>query len=108
MAVTYTWIIAQLDCVPQQDGLTNVVSTVHWRMRGVDGEHTAEVYGSVALPGPGQPFVAYEDLTPPQIEGWVEAALGEEQVQSYRDNIAAQIAALLNPPVVRPPLPWAA
>ena len=107
MAVTYTWIIQQLDCVPQQDGLTNVVQTVHWRMTGVDGEHTAEVYGSVALPGPGQPFVAYEDLTQAHVEGWVESALGEEQVQEYRQGIASQIAALANPPIVRPALPWA-
>lgn len=108
MAITYTWIISQLECRPEQDGLVNVVTTVHWRLRGIDGEHTAEVYGSVALPGPGQPFVVYEDLTQAQVEGWVESALGEEQVQSFRDNIASQIAALVTPPIVRPPLPWAA
>lgn len=107
MAITYTWIISQLECKPEQDGLTNVVTTVHWRLRGVESEHTAEVYGSVALPGPGEPFTSYESLTQAQVEGWVESALGE-QVQQYRDNIATQIAALINPPIVRPALPWAA
>lgn len=107
MAITYTWIISQLDCRPEQDGLTNVVTTVHWRLRGVEGDYAAEVYGSVGLPGSGQPFTAYESLTQAQVEGWLEAALGD-QVQSYRDNIAAQIAGLANPPIVRPPLPWAA
>lgn len=108
MAITYTWIIAQLDCVPEQDGHANVVTTVHWRYAAAWRGWTAEVYGSVALPGPGQPFTDYADLTQAQVEGWVEAALGEEQVQEYRNNIVSQIAALINPPVVRPPLPWAA
>lgn len=107
MAITYSWIISQLECVPEQDGLTNVVKVVHWRMRGVEGEHVAEVYGSVALPGPGQPFVDYADLTQAQVAGWVESALSADQVQQCCDNIATQIAALANPPVVRPPLPWA-
>lgn len=108
MAITYTWTIAQLDCKPVVDGLQNVVSTVHWRMIGTEGAYSAEVYGAVALPGPGHPFVAYDDLTQAQVEGWVESALGEDQVQEYRQGIASQIAALANPPIVRPALPWGA
>jgi hypothetical protein len=36
----------------------------------------------------------------------VKDALGEEQVTSYEENVANQIEALINPPVVNPPLPW--
>lgn len=106
MAITYTWIISQLDCIPSEDGYQNVVQTVHWRLRGVDGGHSAEVYGSVALPGPGQPFTSYTDLTQDQVVGWVETALGPEQVLEYQANIAQQIASQINPPIVTPPLPW--
>jgi hypothetical protein len=38
--------------------------------------------------------------------GWVHDALGKEQVASCEENVANQIAALVNPPVVNPPLPW--
>jgi len=38
--------------------------------------------------------------------GWVQDALGEEQVASYEANVAQQIADQQDPPVVNPPLPW--
>ena len=108
MPNTYTWIIEQLDCYPEKDGHTDVVFTVHWRLNGTDGTNTATVYGTVGLTyEPGQPYTPYEDLTQAQVVGWVQAALGPEQVQALTDNVAAQLAAIANPPVVTPPLPWA-
>lgn len=109
MAITYNWQIAQLDAYPTYENHTDVVFTVHWRMDGTDGEHTAGVYGSVGLTlDPEADFTPYADLTEAQVIGWVKDALGEEQVASYEENVAAQIAALANPPVVNPPLPWGA
>jgi uncharacterized protein (UPF0333 family) len=48
------------------------------------------------------------NMTKAQVIGWVQDALGEEQVASYEENVANQIAALANPPVVTPALPWGA
>jgi hypothetical protein len=108
MPNTYTWIAEQLDCYPEKDGKTDVVFTVHWRLNGTDGTNTATVYGSVGLTyEPGQPYTPYADLTQAQVIDWVQAALGSEQVQALTDNVAAQLAAIANPPVVAPPLPWA-
>lgn len=108
MAITYNWTVAQLDAYPTYENHTDVVFTVHWRMDGVDGEYTAGVYGSVGLTlDPEADFTPYADLTEAQVIGWVKDALGEEQVASYEENVAAQIDALVNPPVVTPPLPWA-
>jgi hypothetical protein len=105
---TYTWVIEQLDYYPQRDGQPDVVFTVHWRLNGTDGTNTATVYGSVGLTyEPGQPSTPYADLTQAQVIGWVQDALGSEQVQALTDNVAAQLAAIANPPVVAPPLPWA-
>lgn len=107
MAITYNWTVAQLDAYPTYENHTDVVFTVHWRMDGTDGEHTAGVYGSVGLTlDPEATFTPYADLTEAQVVGWVKDALGEEQVASYEANVAAQIDALVNPPVVTPPLPW--
>lgn len=107
MAITYNWTVAQLDAYPTYENHTDVVFTVHWRMDGTDGEHTAGVYGSVGLTlDPEATFTPYADLTEAQVVGWVKDALGEEQVAGYEANVAAQIDALVNPPVVTPPLPW--
>lgn len=109
MAITYNWTVAQLDSFPTYENHTDVVFTVHWRMDGVDGEYTAGVYGSVGLTlDPEADFTPYADLTEAQVIGWVKDALGEEQVASHEENVAAQIDALVNPPVVSPALPWGA
>jgi hypothetical protein len=108
MATTYNWTVAQLDCYPEYEGHTDVVFVCHWTLNGTDGEHTAGVYGSVGLTlNPEAPYTPYADLTEAQVIGWVKDALGEEQVASYEENVANQIAALVNPPVVTPALPWA-
>lgn len=107
MAVVNTWSVAQLDAYPEFDGNTDVVFTVHWTLNGIDGEHTGHVYGSSAvLLNEGGTFVPYANLTEAQVIGWVQAALGEEQVAAYEANVAEQIANQINPPVVSPALPW--
>jgi hypothetical protein len=107
MATTYTWNIQQLNCYPEQDGETDVVFVVHWTLNGTDGTYAGSVYGSVGVTvDPDAPFVPYASLTEAQVIGWVQDALGEEQVASYEANVAQQIDNQINPPVVTPPLPW--
>lgn len=109
MATTYNWAVSALDCYPEYEGHEDVVFVCHWRLDGTDGEYTAGVYGTVGLTlDPEAPYTPYADLTEAQVIGWVKDALGEEQVASYEENVANQIAALVNPPVVTPPLPWGA
>lgn len=108
MATEYTWVIAALDCYPEHEGHTDVVVTAHWRLNGVDGEHTAGVYGTQGFTLDEEAtFVPFADLTEETVIGWVKAAMGDEQVAAYEANVAAQIEALINPPVVTPALPWA-
>lgn len=105
----YNWIIERLDCYPERDGETDVVFTVHWRLNAQDGEYGASGYGTVGLTyDPAAPFTPYADLTQAQVVGWVQAALGAEQVAQMEAALAANIAAQINPPVVSPPLPWSA
>lgn len=107
MATEYSWKIAQLDAYPEQDGLENVVFQCHWRLVGVDGDHTGSVYGTVGLTlDPEADFTPFADLTEAMVIGWVQDALGEEAVAAYEANVAQQIADAMNPPVVTPALPW--
>jgi hypothetical protein len=109
MTIKHNWTIAQLDAYPEYEGHSDVVFTAHWRCDGTDGEHTAGVYGTVGLTlDPEAKFTPFEKLTEAQVIGWVQDALGEEQVTSYEENVANQIEALINPPVVHPSMPWVA
>ena len=108
MAITNTWAVVQMDCYPEHGGETDVVFTVHWTLTGTDGTYVGSVYGSVGVSlDEGATFTPYEDLTEAQVVGWVQDALGAEQVASYEANVAQQIADQIDPPVVTPPLPWA-
>jgi hypothetical protein len=107
MTITNTWNIVRLDCYPELDGETDVVFVCHWTLAGTDGTYNGSVYGSVGVTlDPDAPFVPYASLTEAQVMGWVQDALGEEQVAAYEANVAQQIADQINPPVVTPPLPW--
>ena len=93
MANTYEWKIASLDAKIAEGDLSNVIETVHWRLQATDGEHTADVYGSVGVELEGD-FIPFEDLTQADIEGWLEAKL---DVDALKAGLDAQIDALANP-----------
>ena len=109
MAITNTWAVQQMDAYPEYEGEPDVVYTVHWTLTGTDGTYAGSVYGSVGVStSTSGAFTPYEDLTEVQVVGWVQDALGEEQVAAYEANVAQQISDQINPPVVTPPLPWSA
>ena len=104
MALETKWVIAQLDTAPSEDGLTDVVKTVHYRYQGQDAEYFAEVYGTMGCATPSDTdFTAYEDLTYEQVCAWLEAGLNVEAMDL---NLATQIENLKNPPIVNLPLPF--
>ena len=93
MANTYEWKIASLDAKIAEGDLSNVIETVHWRLQATDGEHTADVYGSVGVELEGD-FIPFENLTQANIEAWLEAKL---DVASLKEGLDAQIEAIKNP-----------
>ena len=95
MNITYT--IAQLDR-QTSDGL---VTTAHWRVDAVDGEHTAGSYGTVGFER-GESFIAYASLTEAQVIAWVKDKLDVEAIEA---SLAAQIAAQKNPTTATG-VPW--
>ena len=101
------WNISQLDCYPQVDGETDVVFTVHWQCNGTDGDYSGSVYSSTGVTlDADAPFTPYADLTQEQVLGWVwESGVDKSATEAA---VAQQIENQKNPPVVSPPLPWAA
>ena len=104
---TITWTITAMDCYPQEGGNTDVVFTVHWTCAGTDGTYNASVYSTCSVPAPsGSGFIPYSSLTQDTVLGWVWA----NGVDRFTTEAAVvqQIDNQINPPVVTPPLPWAA
>ena len=95
--MTTTWTITQLDR-QTSDGL---VTTAHWRVNTVDGEHSAGAYGTVGFER-GETFIAYESLTEAQVIAWVKDKLDVEAIEA---SLAAQIA-LQKAPATTTGVPW--
>jgi hypothetical protein len=42
-------------------------------------------------------FIDFDNVTSAEVQGWVESAMGAEQVQTYKDNLDADIAGQITP-----------
>jgi len=104
----YTWKIEQLECIPSADGQSNVVSNVHWRVNATDGASKVTMYGTQALTFDAKnAFISYADLTKDTVVGWVQEAMGIDDVTRLQEALDKRLETLANPPVITPPLPWA-
>jgi hypothetical protein len=95
--MTITWTIAQLDR-QTSDGL---VTTAHWTVNAVDGEYSANSYGTVGFER-GDTFIAYDSLTEAQVIEWVKDKLDVEVIEA---GLQAQIDAK-KAPITATGVPW--
>ena len=67
-------------------------------------KYNADVYSTQSFsPDNVENFIPYEDLTFDIVCGWLESSM---DVAAIDANLDTQIANLINPPIVSPPLPW--
>jgi len=122
MAVTHTWSVSDQLQTRTQDGLSEVVFSVVWRLNSeetVDGTtYSISSANQISLNTDNldpATFTAFADLTEAQVVGWAKdtidanAANGEgvvcaEWEAGHDRNIAKQI----NPPTAVETAPWAA
>jgi len=105
MSISYEWNVNTVDVYPSEEGHSNVIYNVHWRLNATDTEvdaegnpYVASVYGTQSLDTSDlSNFTNFDSVTSSQVQGWVEAAMGEEAVQGLKDGLDAQIAALITP-----------
>ena len=101
------WTISQLDCKVSEDNLSDVVYNVHWRCSATEDGYSASVYATCSLPSPDPTnFTPYASLTQEQVLGWIWANGVDKDATEAA--VLQQIEMQKNPPVVAPPLPWAA
>ena len=105
MAITYTWNVSTVD-TKTIDSNDDVIFNVHWRLNAEDDANqddegnnlTAGVYGTQSLDTSDlSNFIIFDSVDAATVEGWVEAAMGEEAVQALKDGLDAQIAELITP-----------
>ena len=111
MSATITWSITALDCYPQAEGQQDVVFTCHWQCAGTetsgDKTYNASIYSTCAVTyTAGSPYTPYAQLTEEQVLDWVWAS-GVDKTAT-ETAVQKQINDQITPPVVQPPLPWAA
>lgn len=103
--ITYTWKFTEFEVAPSENGLSDVIKTVHWRYYGADASGFAsETYGSTTLdPADPENYMPFEDVT----HEWVENIISTKvDVAGLNNYISGQIERAKNPPVVSktPPL----
>ena len=106
MAINYTWDVSTVDTYPTKDSKSDVVHNVHWRLKATDDTNkdsdgnnwTADVYGSQVVDTSDlSSFTAFADLTAGDVQGWVEAALGADEVTEMKAGLDANIAEKITP-----------
>ena len=109
MAINYTSDVSTVDTYPTKDSKSDVVHNVHWRLTATDATNketidgvevniTSDVYGSQAVDTSDlSSFTAFADLTASDVQGWVEAALGADEVTAMKAGLDANISAKITP-----------
>jgi len=105
MAITYTWDVSTVD-TKTIDSTDDVIYNVHWRLNAEDDANqdddgnnlTAGVYGTQTLDTSDlSNFIIFGNVDAATVQGWVETAMGAEEVQNLKDGLDAQIAELITP-----------
>ena len=98
MANTYDWKINQLDAKIHEDGLDNVIYTIHWRYTATDESDPLISANSIGTLGviydPENPFIPYADLIKTDVIAWLDAGLDVDSMKLSLDN---QIELIKNP-----------
>ena len=100
MTATITWKISQLDRNAADGGVT----TAHWTVTAVDGDHSASAYSTAGFTpdATAAGFKAYDTLTETDVLAWVWGSVDKAAAEaSLLQQIEAQKA-----PVTLTGTPW--
>tara|TARA_R100000329_G_scaffold15224_1_gene15832 strand:+ start:3186 stop:3542 length:357 start_codon:yes stop_codon:yes gene_type:complete len=110
MAISYAWNVSTVDTYPTKDSKSDVVHNVHWKLTATDDSNTvkdmdnndipatSQIYGSQSVDTSDlSSFIAFADLTASDVQGWVETALGADEVTQLKASLDAEIAEKVTP-----------
>ena len=106
MSINYTWDVSTVDTYPTKDSKSDVIYTVHWRLTATDDTNkdsdgnfwSSYNYGSQILDTSDlSSFKAFASVTASDVQGWVEAAMGADEVTKMKTSLDGQIAKMITP-----------
>ena len=106
MAISYSWEIGELKCIPKVGSKVNVVKAIPYNYIGVDDSDNTQgmVSGMQSIQTSDlSNWTAYASLSKADVEGWLEANL---TVADLKTKVDAEIAEKQNPPSVFVNVPW--
>ena len=110
MAIGYTWDVSTVDTYPTKDSKSDVIYKVHWRLKATDDTNkdsngnfwSAVTYGSQALDTSDlSSFKAFASVSNSDVQGWVETAIGSDEVTAMKTGLDSQIAEMITPTSVQ-------
>ena len=106
MAIGYTWNVSKVDTYPTKDSKSDVIYTVHWKLIATDDTNkdsadnfwSVTSYGSQVLDTSDlSSFKAFADVTTSDVQGWVETAIGSDEVTAMKTGLDAKITEMITP-----------
>jgi hypothetical protein len=99
MAIVYNWNVSQTN----YETANGFITTAHWQCNAVDGKYSTSTYSTCSWEN-GTPTIPYADVTMQEVLDWIWAS-GVEKTE-IESRLSLNIADLVNPPIITPPLPW--
>lgn len=117
MENTYQWTFSPLETKLQDNGLTDVIKTVHWQFTGTYGANTSITSRLIGLETLAEPsaekFIEFNNITHENVRTWVLNSMVdgtgmtiEEKEQEMKDTVDVNIQHQINPPIVKREAPW--
>lgn len=104
------WKIDSLECKIQEQGFSDIVYNIHWRLYATEDDYATSIYGSQSVTfdptDEDYVFTPYEDLSEELVLGWLHNAMGEDQVAEKEQAVQDTLTAIMNPVIEQKPLPW--
>jgi hypothetical protein len=105
---TFTLLFSSsaIQVIPSQDGLSNIIHSVSYRICANHGTHYAYKKLTTSLPLPNADnFIDYRQITEAQLVEWLEQ--NEPTMAAVKAELEQQLQDLANTPVTTSlPLPW--
>ena len=110
MAIGYTWDCKTVDTYPTKDSKADVVYNVHWRLTATDDTNkdsdgnnwTMTSYGTQSVDTSDlSSFTAFDSVSASDVQGWVETAIGSDEVTAMKANLDVGIADMVTPTSVQ-------
>lgn len=91
----YTWNCKKVELIPTDGTNEKIVAKVNWRLSAEIENYGYTETGSVVLDTSNiESFIEFADLTHENIISWVQEALGEEEVNTLKSNLATKVNAI--------------